>query len=98
MFARYKTVRGVIALPLLLPMVFGVPGAHADPDAAQACAAGLPKDARAIFDAALPQLTPDVDLRKLVTSQTRSLAMSGTIARGTARSSAVAAAKCLKLN
>jgi len=73
-----------------------IPAAHADVAAANACAASLPKDAKAIYDATLPQVGPGVDLRSIVTSNTRHLALSGVIARDTARSSAVEAAACLK--
>lgn len=79
-----------------LVWALAAPRAQADLAAANACAAGLSKDARTIFDATLPQVGPGVDLRAVVTSTTRHLAMSGTIARDTARGSATEAAGCLK--
>jgi hypothetical protein len=69
---------------------------QAETAAANACAAGLSKDAKAIFDAALPKVVPGVDLKSMVTSTTRSLAFSGQIDPGTARGSATEAGTCLK--
>lgn len=69
-----------------------VPGAGAN-----ACAAKLPKDARTIYDATLPKVTPGADLRDVVTNSTRDLAMAGSINRGSARQSATQAAQCLRL-
>ncbi|HUC19050.1 MAG TPA: hypothetical protein VMA37_15330 [Acetobacteraceae bacterium] len=91
------TASAALAMVLSLPIVIGAGGARADEAAANACAAQLPKDAQAIFDATLPQLTANADLRSLVTANTRKLAMAGTINRGSARQSAVAAGKCLQL-
>lgn len=71
--------------------------ARADTAAANACAAKLSPDARTIYDRTLPQVTPDANLRDLLTSNTRSLAMSGTISFGNARDSATAASECLRL-
>lgn len=90
---------------LVVTMLFGlasllvVPDAYAaqaDKAAANACAAGLSKDARTIYDATLPKVGPGVDLKSVVTSTTRSLAFAGTIDRGTARDSAQEAGTCLK--
>ncbi len=92
-----KTHRNaVLVLSLFLPIAGWTSGAHADAAAANACAASLPKDAKTIFDTTLPQVGPGADLRSLLTTNTRSLAMNGTISRGDARSSAQAAAKCLE--
>ena len=96
MIVRSVTSRPAFAFPLLLAMIVATHAAHADRAAAQDCAAKLPNDARAIFDKTLPQIKPGTDLRALVTSNTRSLAFAGTIDRGTARDSAVAAAQCLE--
>ena len=63
---------------------------------ANACAATLSKDARAIFDATLPQLTPQANLRELLTTNTRDLAFGGTISLWNARESATAASDCLQ--
>jgi hypothetical protein len=96
MVIRCGFSRPALTLVLLLPFVAAATGAHADTSAATSCATALPKDARAIFDATLPQLAPGGDLRATVTANTRSLAMAGTIERDTARDSAKAAAVCLK--
>jgi hypothetical protein len=69
---------------------------QAEMAAANACAAGLPKDAKTIFDATLPKVGPGIELKSVVTSTTRSLAMSGAIERDTARESATEAGACLK--
>lgn len=84
------------AAPALLLIFAAIPAARADAAAANACAAKLAKDARTIYDATLPQLTPGADLRALVTTNTRALARAGTIDRGTARQSAQAAGACLQ--
>ena len=94
MTVRSLAATAALVLPLLT--VFASQGIGADTAAAKACAATLPKDAKAIFDATLPQIGPGADLRSLVTSNTRSLALSGSIDRGSARQSATAAGECLK--
>jgi hypothetical protein len=78
------------------PGVFAAAAARADTAAAKACATRLPKDAKAIFNATLPQVAPGSDLRSLLTSNTPRLAIFGTIDRGNARQS-TAAAERLKL-
>jgi hypothetical protein len=85
-----------IAVAALLTLAISSRG-HADTAAANSCAANLPKDAKTIFDTTLPKVTPGADLRDLLTSSTRSLAISGAVARSTARDSANAAAQCLRL-
>ena len=97
MIVRSIAFRAAFALALMLPAGIAATAAHADPTAAQACATKLPKDAKAIFDATLPQVAPGSDLRSLLTANTRSLAFSGSINRGSARESATAAGDCLKL-
>ena len=91
-----RFVRFAAVLSLLLTFAVAVPASSADTAAANACAAKLPKDAKAIFDKTLPQIGPGADVRSLVTANTRSLAFSGTIDRGNARQSAVAAGQCLQ--
>lgn len=72
-------------------------GVRADGPAADACAAKLQPDGKAIYAATVAgQPTPDT-LKNVVESQTRSLAMAGTIGRGEARGNAVAAADCVRL-
>jgi hypothetical protein len=83
---------------MLPPLAVGsADTARADAASAQKCAAGLPKDGQAIFQATLPQVQPGTDLREAVTASTRALVQSGQIDRGTARQSATAAAQCLRL-
>lgn len=96
-----STVRGSadmrrVALTLILLPALGS-ASFAQHSAASVCAAKLSKDARAIYDATLPKLTPGANLRDVVTSTTRSLAMAGTISRGSARDSATAAGECLRV-
>jgi hypothetical protein len=94
MIVRFIARGAALALPLLIACA--MPASSADTAAAQACAANLPKDAKAIFDKTLPQVGPDTNLRDLLTTNTRSLAMSGAIGIGSARASATAASECLQ--
>jgi hypothetical protein len=88
--------RALITLALL-PIAFAPIPAHADTGAANACAEKLSPDARAIFDATLPQVVPGADLRSLLTANTRKLAFAGAIEVGNARASATEASQCLRL-
>lgn len=89
--------RNVVRLACLaLPLAFASV-AHADATSAKACGAKLPKEAQVIFNQTLPQIAPGADVKGVLTNTTRSLAMNGTINRGTARASAQAAYKCLTL-
>ncbi len=97
MTARFAARAPALAFAFLAPFILCADGAHADSATANACAAQLPKDARTIFDTTLPELTPNANLRSLVVANTRKLALAGTISRDTARQSAIAAAKCLRL-
>jgi hypothetical protein len=94
MIVRLVARSAALALPLLVAIA--MPASSADTATAQACAASLPKDAKAIFDKTLPQVGPDANLRDLLTTNTRSLAMSGAIEIGSARASATAASECLQ--
>jgi hypothetical protein len=97
---RKARICGRAILPvttLLVAMAVSAGPAWADAAAAQKCAATLPKDGQAIFQATLPQVRPGTDLRQVVTVSTRALVESGRIDRGGARQSAVAAAQCLRL-
>jgi len=64
---------------------------------ASTCAAGLSKDAKAIYDATAPQVGSLATLRETVVEQTRSLVMAGKIGQTSAKSSAQAAGECLAL-
>lgn len=70
--------------------------AHADKAAADACAAALSPDGQAIYAAAVGPVTGGANVRSTVTDTTKSLAMSGKISRGDARSNAEAAGACLE--
>lgn len=69
--------------------------ARADQAAGNACAASLTPDGKAIYSAVMAAGNTG-DLRSLVTDTTKSLAMSGQIDRGNARSNAQAAGQCLE--
>ncbi|WP_428029921.1 hypothetical protein [Ancylobacter sp.] len=69
--------------------------ARADQAAGNACAASLNADGKAIYSAVIAAGNTG-DLRTLVTDTTKSLAMSGQIDRGSARSNAEAAGQCLE--
>jgi hypothetical protein len=70
--------------------------ALADAGAAGSCAAGLPAEAKAIYDAAAPDFVASADPRALVKAKTMDLVKTGAVQRGSARSSAMTAGNCLK--
>ncbi len=70
------------------------PGAQAG-DAADACAAGLAAEAKAIYDAAAPEFAASADPRALVKAKVVDLVKAGAVQRDSARSSATAAGGCL---
>lgn len=87
-----------INLAVLLGAVTLASGAQAaDPAAADACAAKLQPDGKAIYAATVAGQPTAATLKSIVESQTRSLAMNGKISRGEARENAVAAADCVRL-
>ncbi len=86
----FKTILASAGLVLAL----GSSAALADKAAADACAAGLSPDAKAIYSASIGSIGSG-DLKSVVTATTKSLVSAGTIARGTARDSAMAAGQCL---
>ncbi|HTU56316.1 MAG TPA: hypothetical protein VMF62_20295 [Acetobacteraceae bacterium] len=96
MSVRLAVRRAAFVLPLCLALPLVANDARADVAAAKACAAQLPTEAKTIFDATLPKMTPGADLRAVVTASTRSLTTSGAIDPAGARPSAIAAAKCLR--
>jgi len=64
-------------------------------DAADACAAGLPAEAKAIYDAAAPEFAASADPRALVKARVVDLVKAGAVQRDSARSSGMAAGGCL---
>ena len=85
----------MVAAALLLSGFAG--NAYADAASAATCAAGLSGDAKTIYDATAPNVTAGADIRALVTTQTKSLVMNGTIGRGGAKAAATAAGACLAM-
>ena len=84
-------------LPLLLLTV--APGATlaADPAAAEACAAKLDPDAKAIYAAAAPSIKQGEEMRAVLTRVVMPKVMSGVMTRRTARPLAESASRCLGL-
>jgi len=72
--------------------------AAANGPAADACAAKLTPDGKAIYAATMAGKPTKDNLRSVVEHQTRSLAMGGKIGRGDARDNAMAAGECVKLS
>ena len=85
----------MIRLALILAASLLVSTAQADTKAAAACAEGLPSEAKVIYDDAAPASAKGGDIKALLTTRVRSLVIAGKVTRGTARSSAEAAGKCL---
>lgn len=82
-----------LAPGLILPLA----AAHAaDPAAASACANTLAPEAKTIYEAAAPKMTPTTDMRDLLKSTTFSLMMQGEVKAADARPAATAAAGCLR--
>jgi len=89
--------RRCAALLAAAPLLAAPLAAHAaNPAAAQACAAKLPPEAKVIYDAAAPKVTPTTDMRDLLKSTTFGLIMQGEVKQADARPSAMAAAQCLR--
>jgi len=78
-----------------LLLAIGAGPALADRAAADACAAGLNAEAKAIYDASIDAVGSG-QLKSVVTSSTKSLVAAGKVSMGTARSSAMAAGACLQ--
>jgi multidrug efflux system membrane fusion protein len=66
------------------------------PGGAEACAAGLPSEAKAIYAAAAPEFPSSKDRRALVKGKVVDLVKAGEVQSDSARSSAMAAADCLE--
>lgn len=63
--------------------------------AADKCAAGLSADSKLIYADSIGSVAPGVNLRDIVRSKTRSLVISGKVARSGAQAAAEAAGACL---
>jgi membrane fusion protein, multidrug efflux system len=63
---------------------------------AEGCAAGLPAEAKAIYQAAAPEFASSADPRALVRAKVVDLVKAGTVQRDSARASAIAAGGCLE--
>lgn len=89
-----------LALLALVPaacLALPVAAAHAaDKAAATACSTKLSPEAKTIYTAAAPKMTPTTDMRSLLKSTTFGLIMQGEVKSADARASAIAAAHCLK--
>jgi hypothetical protein len=64
---------------------------------ADACSKGLPAESKLIYDATVQNLGSAPTIREVVEKQTKSLVMSGKVGMGSARSSAMTAAKCIEI-
>ncbi|HEX3984805.1 MAG TPA: hypothetical protein VHX12_14005 [Acidisoma sp.] len=89
---RMATVGALCLLSLVA--VSGV--ARADTATAQACAAKLSPEAKAIYDRASPGVTPTTDLPGLLKGTVPGMIFEGDVSAQTARDSATAAYPCLK--
>jgi len=74
----------------------GSPGAAQTAGGAEACAAALPAEAKAIYDAAAPGFASSADPRAFVRSKVVDLVKAGTVRRDSAHASAMAAGGCLE--
>jgi hypothetical protein len=84
------------ALTVVLAMAGLAGEARADAAAGSACAANLTPDGKAIYAAVVAAGPTSQTLRSVVEEQTRSLAMGGSISRGSARDNAEAAGACVR--
>jgi hypothetical protein len=70
--------------------------ALADRKAADSCAAGLPANSAAIYNAAVGQVGPGEDNKAIVKGITQDMISAGKLSMMTARGAAQAAGECLK--
>lgn len=82
---------------LLLASALGTAPAAADPAAAEACAAKLSPDAKAIYLAAAPSIQRGDEMRAVLTKIVMPKVMNGSMSRNTARPLAESASQCLVL-
>ncbi len=85
------------ALAIAFGLVCLASAASADRPAADKCAAKLSGDAKTIYAASAPLITPTSDIRGVITDQTRSLVINGTISRAAAKPAAEAAGTCIAM-
>jgi hypothetical protein len=83
-------------LHLAFGLILVASQALADRKAADACAAGLPSDSAAIYNAAVGQVGPGEDNKAIVKSIAQGMISSGKLTMMTARGAAQAAGECLK--
>ncbi|MBS7544793.1 hypothetical protein KHC19_17010 [Ancylobacter oerskovii] len=88
---RFAGLAGLLVPALAL---LGLP-AHADKAAADACAAGLNADGKAIYAASISAVAAGGDVRSVVGDKARALVMDGKVSRANARPAAEAAGQCL---
>ncbi|MBV8393814.1 MAG: hypothetical protein JOY81_11595 [Alphaproteobacteria bacterium] len=70
--------------------------AYADSAAADACAAKLNPDGKAVYAAVVAQKPTQATLKETVEKEARSLVMGGKISRGSARENATEAGRCVE--
>jgi hypothetical protein len=90
---KLKSV-GTFAPVILLA---AMPAAASANPASAACAATLPGEASMIYQATVPDIRLDSNIRDIVVKKVRAMVISGQVSRATARSSAIAAGECLRL-
>jgi hypothetical protein len=73
-------------------------GAHADPAAANSCAATLQPRARMVFDAVVANPQPQLALRSVLEARVRELVFTDRLMIGSARPAAEAASECLRIS
>ena len=83
-------------LKLALALLLISSPAFADRKAADACAAGLPENSAAIYNAAIGQIGPGVDNKAIVKGITQDMVAAGKLSMQSAKSVATAAGECLK--
>ena len=86
--------KATLALATLILAASGG-AALADKAAADACAANLDANGKAIYAASIG-LIGTGDVKSIVTDQTKSLVMAGSLSKGVAREAAMAALPCLE--
>jgi hypothetical protein len=87
-------MKTALALALLLA---ATPALARDVKAANACAAKLTPEGKAMFEATAPEVKPDSDLRELMRSKVIPLVMFGSLTREAAEANGPAAGACAAL-